>query len=280
MYQSAYSSTITVDQSGGGDYTTITAAITAAYAGDVIEVKPGFYEEDVVINKDIDLIGSGPKYTTIQATIDGIQVEADRTTKIANLTITAGDEGIEVIANDTVLIENCVIVGCGDHGVGNRYDNSTITLINNTIAYNNGSGISSGNNSYISVHGNIIVYNGEYGIVSADNNSYNDVYGNNVNYLGCSSGTGDISLPPTFIDQYAGNFALQSTSNCIDSGIPGEPYNDPDGTRNDMGAYSGPNSAAFWPYVPDGPVVTEIQVTPASVPRGGTITIQAKGRVQ
>jgi len=78
----------------------------------------------------------------------------------------------------------------------------------------------------------------------------------------------------------AGNYVLQSTSSCINSGIPGEPYNDPDGTRNDMGAYSGPFSAAFWPYIPNGPVVTEISLTPASVPRGGTITINAKGRVQ
>lgn len=116
--------------------------------------------------------------------------------------------------------------------------------------------------------------------LNTENISYNNVYFNTTNYYSCTAGTGDISLNPYFIDQAAGNYALQSTSPSIDKGIPGEPYNDPDGTRNDMGAYSGPNAAAFWPYIPRGPVVTEVDLTPASIPRGGTLTIRANGRVQ
>ncbi|MCP3890428.1 MAG: hypothetical protein GY702_16385, partial [Desulfobulbaceae bacterium] len=161
--------------------------------------------------------------------------------------------------------------------------------INNTIAYNSSDGIyfrdntNYTTNGTTNISGNIIVYNGTYGLdlsAHSENISYNNVYGNSTNYVNCSPDTGNISFNPLFIDQSAGNYALQSTSYCIDSGIPGEPNNDPDGTRNDMGAYSGPASAAFWPYIPRGPVVTEIDITPASVPRGGTITIKAKGRVQ
>ena len=135
----------------------------------------------------------------------------------------------------------------------------------------------------INIQGNIVSYNGGIGLdfrQGTFNASYNNVYGNSTNYYGIVPGTGDISLNPLFIDQATGNFALQSISPSINSGIPGELHNDPDGTRNDMGVYSGPASAAFWPYIPRGPVVTEIDLTPASIPRGGTLTIRAKGRVQ
>lgn len=51
---------IVVDQSGGGDYTTITEAVAAASDGDEIHVRPGTYVEAVIIEKDITLRGDGP----------------------------------------------------------------------------------------------------------------------------------------------------------------------------------------------------------------------------
>lgn len=279
--------TLYVDQSGGGDFTTIAAGINAAYAGDTIKVGPGIYYENVVINKNIDLIGSGPKYTTINASENGITVQQNFSTNISNFTITAGGHGVFLPHVSVGEVNNCIIVGCGSNGIYSSASNSIVTITNNTIVYNNGSGIrfsSLYGSGY--VQGNIVVYNGGDGIYSYLNSgiekiSYNNVYGNLTNnYSGCSAGTGDISFNPLFQDQDSGNYALQSASQCINSGIPGESFNDPDGTRNDMGAYSGPPSAAFWPYIPRGPVVTEVMLTPASVPRGGTITIQAKGRVQ
>jgi len=38
------------------------------------------------------------------------------------------------------------------------------------------------------------------------------------------------------------DWSLQEGSPCIDAGDPDPIYNDPDGTRNDMGAYGGPNA--------------------------------------
>ena len=48
---------IVVDQSGAGDYTTITEAVTAADDGDEILVMPGTYAEEIIIANDITLRG-------------------------------------------------------------------------------------------------------------------------------------------------------------------------------------------------------------------------------
>lgn len=52
---------IVVDQSGGGNYTTITEAVAAAEDGDEILVRPGSYVEAVVIEADITVRGDGPR---------------------------------------------------------------------------------------------------------------------------------------------------------------------------------------------------------------------------
>jgi parallel beta-helix repeat protein len=51
---------------------------------------------------------------------------------------------------------------------------------------------------------------------------------------------GNIFSESLFVDAENGDFHLQPTSPCIDAGNPDEEYNDPDGSRNDMGAYGGP----------------------------------------
>ena len=53
---------------------------------------------------------------------------------------------------------------------------------------------------------------------------------------------GNISTDPLFIDPENGNFRLKLDSPCIDAGNSGPVYDDPDGSRNDMGAYGGPKT--------------------------------------
>jgi len=63
---------IVVDQTGNGDYTTITEAVAAATDGDEILVRPGTYTEAVIIEADITLRGDGPvEDIVIEAPEDG-----------------------------------------------------------------------------------------------------------------------------------------------------------------------------------------------------------------
>ncbi len=65
------------------------------------------------------------------------------------------------------------------------------------------------------------------------------------------TGVGNIDADPLFVAPTAGdgvsydgltaNWSLQAGSPCIDAGNPDAMYNDLDGSRNDMGAYGGPN---------------------------------------
>jgi len=156
--------------------------------------------------------------------------------------------------------------------------------MNNTI-YHNTNGIyfyiyeGSGTKHIL---GNIIAFNEVNGIDSNIKNgsiNYNNVYGNTYNYNNCQKGSNDISKDPKFMDIDTGNYILLNDSPCINSGILGD-YFDPDGTRNDMGAYAGPDSAPFWPYITGGPIVTDILIFPASVPQGEPITVTAKGEIR
>ena len=72
---------------------------------------------------------------------------------------------------------------------------------------------------------------------------YNDLWGNVQSYSeNFTAGQNDISLDPQFVDTIGGNFHLQAGSACVDAGDPDSQFNDPDGSRNDMGAFGGPLS--------------------------------------
>jgi len=53
-------------------------------------------------------------------------------------------------------------------------------------------------------------------------------------------GVGNLTGDPRFVDADAGDFLLDEFSPAVDAGNPGEAFNDPDGSRNDMGAFGGP----------------------------------------
>ena len=57
-------------------------------------------------------------------------------------------------------------------------------------------------------------------------------------YLGIN---GNISSDPLFVDPNHDDYRLQTESPCLHSGDPQKIYNNPDGSRNTIGAYGGPD---------------------------------------
>jgi hypothetical protein len=166
--------------------------------------------------------------------------------------------------------------------VGGSPDMFNVT-IQNSIFLNNqtwGVNIQSNDSSTLASSSRsrfIFNYNNAFGNTMG---SYNErITGGQVNL-----GQGLLSLNPQFVGTAAGlgsDARLSSTSQMKDSGWDGTNsiMRDPDGTRNDMGAYGGPFSAGFFESPDDGPEVRNI-VAPATVRQGDMITIQATGVVR
>ena len=92
------------------------------------------------------------------------------------------------------------------------------------------------------IGGGIMAYSGVEGI------AYNDSYGNTGDDWATNSGditpTDNIREDPRFVDPGGGDFHLtDGFSPCIDAGDPMSGYDDVDGTRNDMGAFGGPEGS-------------------------------------
>jgi hypothetical protein len=99
-------------------YSTIQAAVTAASAGDVINIWPGTYKEDVTIGKPLSLIGAGWDASVIDATgladgifVDGIDNPGLADVTIAGLTVkNAQFEGVLVVStSDAVIRDNKIL---------------------------------------------------------------------------------------------------------------------------------------------------------------------------
>ncbi len=130
----------------------------------------------------------------------------------------------------------------GNTGGGIRCDYSSPTITNCTMSGNMtgdvGGAIYCKNTSSPIVHNSICWADSsdygsdEIGIYPGSfiNITYSDIEGS-------WTGEGNIDDYPLFIDPENGDFHLQEGSPCIDAGNPDPQYNDPDGTRNDMGAY-------------------------------------------
>lgn len=102
-----------VDPMHRGDHPTITDAIEAANPGDRILVRPGLYEEGLVIDKPLEIIGEGdPGEVVVQATGEDAVLFQANMGRVANLTLRQmGDGewfGVD-IAQGRLELEDCDI---------------------------------------------------------------------------------------------------------------------------------------------------------------------------
>nr|MBN2278142.1 T9SS type A sorting domain-containing protein [candidate division Zixibacteria bacterium] len=240
------------------DCSTIQMAIDLSLWADTVIVHPGIYHEAINFKgKNIVVKSSdGPLETAI--------------TSDSNQTLVTFNHG----ENSYALLEGFALIGgwmavyCGSsaptirHNImagqavtdwaavslaGPGYPPSATAgpagaiIINNTIVHSANGGISSFSTIAPVIKNNIIAFNQGYGIhcQGIDSShaqpllSYNDVYNNQIEYINILDiGDGAISDDPEF----NADFSLMAGSPCVNTGDPDPAYNDPDGTRNDMGA--------------------------------------------
>ena len=188
--------------------------------------------------------------------IAGILCRFNSSPSISGNFITGGKGyGIHAVESSRPKIENNIIVDNETDGV--RLENlSNAVIVNNVFANNRYFGLFCSNNSSPDVRNNIFTRNGSIlrgGMgVSAENSSspiieYNDFWGNAITAVSISgdrtlSMLTNIITDPIFVDLNGSNYRLKPGSLCINAGDSLSQYNDPDGSRNDMGAYGGPHA--------------------------------------
>lgn len=153
---------------GGGGYDTIVAAVTAAPPDATVEVCPGTYVENVLIERNLTLLGSGAEVTTIDggSLASTLYVEGVNLT-LRDFTITHGmahqnplggagtcggglaieySNGQQITIDDCVFTDNQASLGaaiCAD-GQGGAADADlalTRVLIHDNTASSNGAGV-------------------------------------------------------------------------------------------------------------------------------------------
>ncbi len=237
------------------DYPSITAAVQAAVSADTVLVSPGIYTESILVDGKSVVIRStaGPLQTTITnssnlnlVTFNGAAASGSI---LEGFKLQGGNIGV-LCQNSGPTIQRNMLVGqqVPNWGAislgGNGYatlGTSPAAIVNNTIVSCVNGGISTFSTEAPTIKNNIIAFNGHYGIhregllpgVAQPLLSYNDVFGNPVPYQEIAdSGVGTIAADPKFSAQHT----LLGGSPCINAGDPDTLYNDPDESRNDMGA--------------------------------------------
>lgn len=299
-------------------YNTIQAAINNNNAS-VIIIYPGMYSERLDVTRSMTILGyDGPHTTKLEASSGGnaISLRSGISVTIQGLTISSGDLGVYQPTSGTLYLKNCIVCGNTSHGIyveRTEAQNAPDVFIDNCIfVANGGSGIyiwcfNAANVSYnpnVRAFNNIFIGNQRYsleanidvwqpwGVDGAITLDYNDYVGSGLgNYSGLfgsgqevSIGANSITLAPEFvggsINTCNQDFRLLPTSQCKDAGQPGLGWLDPDGTRNDIGAYGGPGAQNFYTNPNDGPLIRSVTIDQGMVPRGSTFTIRATGAVR
>jgi len=174
---------LTVDDSGGAEYTRIQDAVDDAGEGDRIMVSPGTYYETITIETTLELVGSSPEDTIINGSREGDVVTVNATdVLITGFNITgsgtkSGDAAIQVKAQGCE-IEGILATGNADGVIMGSYKNGRLT--NSTITNNTKIAVTVGNGY---VFNNTLTHNkrgistGGGSVIDRNNCSYCQVQG-------------------------------------------------------------------------------------------------------
>ena len=164
------------------EYPTIQAAIDAAKPGDIIQVASGTYNERVIVDKPLTLVGEDGSTTIIDGNGIGIVVHSNASdVEIRGFTVQNGGD----FPNSGILIGNCVrntirdcIVRNNAFGVELHESNDSI-IVGNTIMNNSDTAILIRDSSNSEVHNNIIANNSMGVWITSNSSLLNMFYHNN-----------------------------------------------------------------------------------------------------
>jgi outer membrane protein assembly factor BamB len=234
---------------GGTPASSLRGAIAAAQPGDVITLGAGTFvlTETVRVGAGVSIQGAGAGRTTLDAAGLGVGVSFDgnaagRSSVLDGVTIHGADTCVEVAGGTTgVRLGHLIVRDCRVEGIAVRA-NGAADVVNATVV-SNATGVRSAGatrvrNSLLTGNGTAVASDVPDGLVS----TYNDLFGNQSDYVGASAGTGDVSSAVTFADLSARNFRLTAPQPSTDRGDPAddvgaEPV--PNGGRINLGAFGG-----------------------------------------
>jgi len=159
-------------------YQTISEAIKVAKNGDIIEVAKGLYQEQIIVNKSIWIVGENKEETIIDAKYKEYAIKINSNDvlihkfTIKNAGGYKGNAGIQ-INKDNCNISDCIIKRTR---VGLLLDNTTNNIIENCKLYLNGKGI------YTKLSKNIKIKNTEFCYCSIGISSKNST---NIEFKRC-----------------------------------------------------------------------------------------------
>jgi parallel beta-helix repeat protein len=153
----------------GQEYSTIQAAIDDSAPGDVVQVLPGEYIENIVLKEGVDVIGSGADTCIIRSISESFlstTVEARGDLTLSGFTIAGGYTGIQCVAVSPTILD-CVVSQNASYGIlmegaspvisrsviarnalyGIRCLDSSAPTISNCTVSANGCGVSSDSSS-------------------------------------------------------------------------------------------------------------------------------------
>lgn len=258
------------------DFLTIGEAVDVALDGDTIMVSPGTYEENLIVNEGLTFVSeSGPEQTLLQTDDPGLPLmlidAPDKICNIEGLTFTGvvNDYQIFVQRYSDITVRDCIFRDIID-GEWGLLVTSCPCVVERNVFYNNPDAVCVGvgdpvhNNSKSYVYNNTFVDNA---LAARSALLFSSARFKNNIVAGCSGyaiegggwgeidyncffdnfedwepgtqgiGTHNIFEDPLLVDPVNGDLSLTSLSPCVDAGDPDPEFIDPDGSRNDIGAF-------------------------------------------
>ncbi len=132
-----------VARDGGGEFTTIQAAVDAAAPGSTIQIAAGNYEERIVIKQHLKLVGAGPEQTRVLGPVEesfALRIQGAQKVRIQGIRFAASgahdDEsllpgGIVEISNSEAELVDCAIANGPANGI--TIDGSSQVAITNSF---------------------------------------------------------------------------------------------------------------------------------------------------